>query len=65
MAADNEHAHMTDTVNQIGCVTFVHPCRWTELAKLLPASDHYSFRHILPSYLPTVVEYLVQWWNPS
>ncbi len=25
MAADNEHAHVKYTVNQIGCVTFAHP----------------------------------------
>ncbi len=26
MAADDEHAHVKYTVNQIGCVTFAHPC---------------------------------------
>ncbi len=26
MAVDDEHAHVKYTVNQIGCVTFAHPC---------------------------------------
>ncbi len=49
MVADNEHAHMKYTVNQIGCVTFAHPY----IYKMLPHyfSDIEYIKHLIPANL--------------